>query len=582
MKKLLCMLLCLLLAMAVLAGCTGPGNGSDDPTEGEIIVSDEGVHYDADGNLVVPKHEGVSLTIGIPESVYVQDYEENYYTKWLEEKTGIDITIKKYASTSADYKRQLATETASQTEKLPDILFGFSLGSDLIDQYGEDGYLVDLTPYVNNKSRSAIFWDKLESLRTDPNGDWDAFADRILLQMKSDEAAENGETVYYGLPDAATSLVDYLDFYPWINTKWLDVVKKDKPTNLQELKEVLIAFKNTDCNGNNIKDEIPMLGSKTGEMGADVVAWLTNFFVYYNDAYPFNIDDEGKLYLPYTTEAYRDAMDFISDLVAEGLLNPKSLTSVVGTTQNMLTNGDFVGVTLGHPTLVFQTNYRYDDYAVLDLYGNVYYNPEDSAVKMFITEDCADVGAAYDLLMLVYTWESAVIQRYGEKGVDWDEPAEGTMTAIGLPATVKTYNDLWAKPQAKHWGALVSFNTYETFDLIDTSEHPMNHKKWQKFKEGTDAYKIAYEETIQRIGKEHISPWLRFNREENEMAPARESLKKEVEAWRSKFILGEKDAKNEADWAEYLAVLDKAGIQAYIDAATVCYNRMYPNGHVSN
>ena len=83
------------------------------------------------------------------------------------------------------------------------------------------------------------------------------------------------------------------------------------------------------------------------------------------------------------------------------------------------------------------------------------------------------------------------------------------------------------------------------------------------------------------MGAENICPWLRFNEDEDEISKDRDSLKKEINAWMSKFILGEKNAKNPSDWAEYLAAMDKAGIQKYIDAAQLCYDRMYPNGHAS-
>ena len=49
-----------------------------------------------------------------------------------------------------------------------------------------------------------------------------------------------------------------IDTFPWINVEWLNNLGLDMPTNAEELKEVLLAFKNDDPNGNGQADEIPL------------------------------------------------------------------------------------------------------------------------------------------------------------------------------------------------------------------------------------------------------------------------------------------------------------------------------------
>ena len=186
MKKLLCMLLCLLLAVGVLAGCnTQPS--TDKPTAPNNTMSGEGVHYDADGNLVVPKHEGVTLTIGVPKNPNVLDYYDNYYTKWLEEKTGITLEFKEYGYAAADYQKQLSTETAVPGQ-LPDILWNFGLGDALLTQYGDDGYFVDISDYIEDENKAAILHQKLEEMKNDTNGDWSGTADRVWKTMYADSS----------------------------------------------------------------------------------------------------------------------------------------------------------------------------------------------------------------------------------------------------------------------------------------------------------------------------------------------------------------------------------------------------------
>ena len=45
--------------------------------------------------------------------------------------------------------------------------------------------------------------------------------------------------------------------FPWINMEWLNKLGLKMPTTTEELKQVLIAFKTKDPNGNGKADEIP-------------------------------------------------------------------------------------------------------------------------------------------------------------------------------------------------------------------------------------------------------------------------------------------------------------------------------------
>lgn len=586
MKKLLCMLLCLLLTVAVLAGCTVPADPQDDNTTAGSNGASEGVHYDADGNLVVPQHEGVTLTIGIPKNTNVLDYYDNYYTKWLEKMTGITLEFREYGYAAADYQKQLATEAAVPGQ-LPDILWNFGLGDSLLTQYGDDGYFVDISDYMEDENKAAILHQKLEEMKNDPNGDWAGTADRVWKVVYADnsENAEDGDYPIYGVPKINTSLVDNLDFIPYINTNWLKAVNKEMPKTKEELVDVLKAFRDIDCNGNGTTTEqIPMIGLKPGQLAGDTLAWLINFFVYCQDESMFNIDENGKLYLPQTTDKYREALEWIKMLIDEKLLHANTLTYTSASLKSVLSNGDMVGVVIGQPSLIFASgnNSPINRFEVLDLFGNVYYNQDKVEVRNFITDSCEDVDAAFDLLMLMSTWESAVIQRYGEENVNWERTDGTTMTTMGIPANLKILKDEWGTPQNLHWHTCNGFNTYETFDLIDNSgTDAWSNKKWEHLGKVTQYYKAGYEETKQLLGAEKILPYLRLNTEEEEIAKNRADVKKAIETWTMNFINGSKPI-DDANWAQYLRELETAGSKDWIAAAQLCYERMYPNGHVSN
>ena len=62
----------------------------------------------------------------------------------------------------------------------------------------------------------------------------------------------------YTIPFINTSATGKMGFKQWINTKWLETLGMEIPTTVEEFKEVLIAFRDEDPNGNGEKDEIPL------------------------------------------------------------------------------------------------------------------------------------------------------------------------------------------------------------------------------------------------------------------------------------------------------------------------------------
>ena len=89
---------------------------------------------------------------------------------------------------------------------------------------------------------------------------------------------------------------------------------------VDELYEVLKKFATEDHNGNGKADEIPLVGIDVNYR-SDVVVFLVNAFVYCNDTNVFDVTD-GKVWVPYTTDEYRQALIYLNKLYSEGLLSP--------------------------------------------------------------------------------------------------------------------------------------------------------------------------------------------------------------------------------------------------------------------
>ena len=186
MKKIIAFTLAMVMSLSMLAGC-----GKDDKQ----------ANKDWDGKL----------TIGIPDSALVTDYETNAYTLWLEEQTGIDIEFHVFAASGADAKSQLATMVAGG-EKLPDLIIGLGLGESEIKDYGDDRYFLDLKDYLYDKEKSANFWTLFEEMYPEEEDQ------QVQLSRITDP--ENG--AIYAFPSMEMSMIDTIDSMVYINKTWLD------------------------------------------------------------------------------------------------------------------------------------------------------------------------------------------------------------------------------------------------------------------------------------------------------------------------------------------------------------------------
>ena len=556
MKKIFPVFMALLLIASMLfAACTGGANESGKESQSQEQSSSTEENQGGEKKVI---------TIGVCQNVSVEDYDTNALTRYIEEVTGYDIQFQFFSSRADDAKTQISTRVAGG-EKLPDIIMSVPLGSSVYTQYGREGYFLDLAEFFEDEEKSANFWNMLHDSFSE------AEQDNITRQMEDQETG-----AIYALPLLETSIVDTMDFQPYINKVWLDKLGLQMPTSTQELYDVLVAFRDGDPNGNGRKDEIPLCGAET-LLGGRVVEWILNMFMYYNRNRSWNVDENGQLYLTAATPEYREGLIFINKLVKENLLSQSSFTPTTAGMKGITTPADGVaicGIFVGHLSLHVEVgNDVLHEYIPMDFWGNVIRNDNKVQFTTFITKDCADPSAAFDFLMRFYSTDVARRGRYGEYGVDWVDADPGTTSYVGYPAAIKVLND------GAFGGATNSTWNSVPPTILVNSEHEDSQfddtlDEWQYYKKEIFSGLIQNFERKEKETVDISSGTLVYTEEEKETTSTlRSNLTNYIANQRTDFMVGKQDVSNDNVWNAYITELNRLGFETWRSQAQAVYDR---------
>jgi len=561
MKKLIAILLCGIMVLGLFAGCNNNSqgnNGTNPPATNP-------------GGKTI-------LTIGMPTSITIENYDTNSLTVWLEEQLDCEIVIQPYATSSADAKTQLATQLLDDSIKLPDILLNFSLGDSVWKQYGEDGYLVDLTEYFYDKEgKSKIWWDRLTEL-----GLPQQHTDAIIERCKADDGK------VYAFPRIEECKIDTMAYLAQINVKWLQEVgkKKEDIKTWEDFLEVMELFKTKIC---DVKGTgwYPIFGQNSTSICQDFVAWVINFDCYYDTNVPYVFtDDTYKTIKPvYITDEYRKGLQRVAELVDKGYL-PANFFSASGTDVKNVLNHEsgeaHCGFLIHHPTVVYLIDSPATwEFEALDLYGYCVREENLNSIETFITEDCVDVDLAWELIMTLNTAEGAYRTRYGERGLNWDwADADAGKSYLGLDCDMKIVgHDYWGKVNNYMWNDIPSVilpnAELESIQLTDASDWLL-----RRLNSITGpAYKY-FKENEENVNPERIVPvMVKTEAEKEETQVESGNIGSVRSSWLTKFVKrvdkGTHDIYNDTHWANYIAELEKVGLDVYMAQMQKIYTDRY-------
>ena len=560
MKKLLALLLCLAMVATVFAAC-GDGSGSqsssapqssqtgDSAPESSAAggeesseagePSGEAVNGTNPGNVLPIVTEPVTLTIAKERHMLdtTKSYNEKASFKNITEETGLTLEFV-----------ELAAGTAA--EKVPLML----AGGDMPDVFWA---LLSDAQILQNETQLVPLEDMLDTFA--PNS-MKTYSE-LGTDWKTIATTPSGHV--YGMLSRYESLYENTgDGIQIINKKWLDAVKKDVPTTLDEYYEVLKAFKEQDPNGNGQADEIPYCFSEDmwcASITNDIGMWgIGNGYGDTNSN--FHIRD-GKVSGTVNTPEYREYLEFFHKLYSEGLIDAEGFSQNTEVFSNKIKNNQ-VGTYYSWTALEYLSSEQEKDWVVLPTIaakegvqpvanGEI----DRSTINKngwVITTQCDHPEAALRLWdYLARDAESKMTVAMGEKGTLWDEYPEGGYYFVVPENTTPEYTFEHMK---------YTYGTVNNHPLLTKAETPKNDGEISPAAALRDQMVAAvdkdYVPKSGQLPQSYVSP-----EAIDERAFIETDLKSYIKQFRSQAIM---DGFDDAAWDAYCKRLDDLQYPAWL------------------
>lgn len=376
MKKIVALLLCVLFVLPSLA------LAEDDKT-------------------VLP--EGEKLTYWTTmTSPYAATPNEIEYFKIIQEATGVDVD---YISGSGGSEALSLLIVADDTPDIIDDSWGNFPGG--IDKCLADGVIIPL-----NDLMDAGYM---------PN-----FVKYLQEHPAVDRQCKNDEGLYYSVPMVRAE-DSYMVFNGNIVRKdWLDELGLEVPTTLQEMEDVLIAFK-----------------EKKGATAGYTVAWnnYSRTVYAFGIAEDFYINADGQVAYGYIEPAYKEFLELMNRWISMGIADPDMFTQSYDTWSAKIASGKtgFVwgntGGELGSKLQSIKADVPGMDWIPVP---NPVRNAGDSfpmdisasvvnGLGASISSNCKYPEAAAKLLDYVFSPEGIILSNFGVEGVTFEYGEDGSI-----------------------------------------------------------------------------------------------------------------------------------------------------------
>lgn len=540
MKKYLTTGLSLVLGSTlVLSGC-----GEKQPETGGAAT---GAAINPAGTFPITE-EKTTVTIMVKGSNSVENFATNEFTKWLEEKTNVQIQWEVAPNKTADEKLNITLASGDY----PDVIMGFAVKPVQLALYGKDGVFLPLN-------------DLIEEYGTETKKMLEAVPDATDVIT-----APDGNI--YALPMINECYHCSMGAKMWINQTWLDTLGLSTPETTEDFYEVLKAFKEGDPNGNGKADEIPLVGATNGP-SSKMELFLMRSFIEFDGEYRYIKD--GKIDVAFNKPEWKEGLKYLNRLASEGLLSPQSFTQDRNQLKQMGENPDaqILGAVPSQNQTVFVSmeSDRAQDYVTLPpLEGpqgvrSAQYNPYNAVGNGYyvITNKSKNPEVAFRLADLMYSEEATLRMNVGRPGEEWVEAKDGELGINGEQGKWKQLST-FGSVQNVHWaqtGPSLRTNDFRLSQVADP-DNPLEVILYNETKNNYEPYQMSADMVV--------PPLFYTTEQAEEMADITKSITDYREEILAKAVIGEIDIDKE--WDTYLETLQKMKLGRMLEIYQEAYD----------
>ncbi len=550
-------------------GNSSPG-GSDSNSAGSS-QQEESLYYNKEGYPICD--DPITVTASGAEGRGV-DWNELLVFQTIEDKLGIHIECNPYPADAWETQLTLMMTT----NDLPDIICQGNISNADANQYGQEGYLLDMSQYLDLMPNFTARMDQ----------------DPALAAYLRDE---NG--AIYGISKTRDSLCSRAVAMTYLNNNWLEAVGMEYPQTTEELYNVLKAFKEQDANENgDPNDEIPLsltFDQYSGMRGEYVLR--SAFGIYgYQSNYQLQTDDAGKVYLAEATDNWKEYVKYMNRLYEDGLLDQDSFIQTNEEYQaKILNNTTGMFSSWSTLTLIFNTQSAecYKDFDFFtgvssDLTDETVYplwNTVTAGTILNISADTQYPEALCRMVDYFYTEEGMILSTNGLEGVtfNYKEDAYGVKifdktgfwedsgcesTIDWLYKSVILSSGGWEFVQYNPSQRVVDESTDEQLEEYIADADPV---------ESANLVINAYKEAARRKVKSCDDyPNVVYTSEENDQRNKYfTAIQNYIQSTKAEFIIGTQDI--DANWDTFLQTLDSMGLQELLAIEQAAYDRYAVN-----